>query len=156
MSAGTIIRSSGAGDVGAWVPVSQGPADVGHEAISLLLKPQREGKPVKLWVSVTPKLARVLGWRAGMDVALAEGIGSLTGWLRLEPADVGKGRTLKALGRSAYGPSLHAMMQPPSSLAGLEAERAECEHKAFGNAVEVRIPWDLTAARAELAEQVAA
>jgi hypothetical protein len=146
----------GADDDAAWQSVPQRDGAAGR-AVSLLLKPRVLGGPVKLWLALPHAVAETLRWSNGTPLGLAEGTRKWAEWLRLVAVPPVEGSVLKAWGRSnTQKKALHCMLRPPPSLAGLEAPRAECEHLVQGYALLVRIPWDLTAARAELAEQVAA
>jgi hypothetical protein len=147
-------RATPANDAGGWDAVPQVPASraTSGAPVSLMLRPVGRSLTNKLWLSVSPQKAAELKWRLGVALALAVGTGRYDGWLRIWPVDVREGRQLRKLGGAKQATfALHAVLQPPGDLMDIEAPREICEHQVDGEALLVKLPWDLTEARAELA-----
>lgn len=98
-----------------------------------------------LTVSIPPEVHTVLGWEKGVRLGLALGQGRTEGWVRLARHPLGRvvgfgGRPTFSGGRTMIGYFI-----APLAWQGLVARSMACEHRIQGDALLIRIPWDMEA-----------
>jgi hypothetical protein len=104
----------------------------------------RHAAVTMLTVSITPEVHAALGWEQGVRLGLALGQGRTAGWVRLARDATGRpARPLGPLRGSAGGRTIVAYLVPPVAWRGLVAPGTICEHRIQGDALLVRIPWDM-------------
>lgn len=104
----------------------------------------RNDAVTSLTVSIPPELHAALGWEPGVRLGLALGQGRTAGWVRLTRDATGRpARAVGPLRGSAGGRTIVAYLVPPVAWRGLVAPSMVCEHRIQGDALLVRIPWDM-------------
>lgn len=119
-----------------WQEVPQGKtARVGGPRLAVSM-PQK-GAPLRLVVTVPPAVLEALGWQAKDLLTLDVGRGSLAGWVRVRPSDVG--RPLRRLGRA---PSLQVQLDMgPLRTAGVVPPTDAPEWRREGGVLVLRLPF---------------
>jgi len=108
---------------------------------------------IRLWLSLSVSVTARFRWDRGTPLVMAVGrTGAAKDWLRFSSA--GGGRALRFMGRQQS--VLVAMLDPGERLGGFEAPRRPAEWRVAGDALLVRIPWDLPEADAAGAPEASA